>query len=333
MDWSRIIYEIETKTPLSGSLATNLGVRYQYLSDLRSGKTKMPNAEFVLALIMKLNINPEWLSGESKEMFIQKKYIDEPISIDDCIRKIITSEFQTDTAPQFSEHKELITAQEKRIQELESKQSQMLKEMYELMEIVYSEENLKKTKPYKAIERGMDSKGRIHERTIILSPDGTEQKEEGASSEYRIHGGAESETHQSAPAYGSDEDEATERLPLALNLAAGIPREACDSGDTVAVPSRFLKKGHNYCVAKIAGTSMTEAGIQDGSHVLLEYSNEPKAGAIMVVKYGANTTLKLLHLTEGGTWELRYQDGSGAKVELKDYEWEVQGLFVRVLKP
>ena len=67
MDWSRIIYEIETKTPLSGSLATNLGVRYQYLSDLRSGKTKNPNAEFVLALIMKLNINPEWLSGESKD--------------------------------------------------------------------------------------------------------------------------------------------------------------------------------------------------------------------------------------------------------------------------
>lgn len=292
MDWSRIIYEIETKTPLSGSLATNLGVRYQYLSDLRSGKTKNPNAEFVLALIMKLNINPEWLSGESKEMFIQKK-IDDPISIDDCIRKIITSEFQTDTAPQF-------TAQEKRIQELESRQQAMQDELSRLMQL-YSSVGAR------------------------LPP---------AGSEYRIKGGTESETHQSVPAYGSDdEDELTERLPLALNLAAGIPREACDSGDTVAVPSRFLKKGHNYCVAKIAGTSMTEAGIQDGSHVLLEYSNEPKAGAIMVVKYGANTTLKLLHLTEGGTWELRYQDGSGAKVELKDYEWEVQGLFVRVLKP
>ena len=192
------------------------------------------------------------------------------------------------------------TAQEKRIQELEAHQQRMQDELTRLMEL------------YSSKDTGLP-----------LSP-----------SEYRIKGSTESETHQSAPAYGSDdEDELTERLPLALNLAAGIPREACDSGDTVAVPSRFLKKGHNYCVAKIAGTSMTEAGIQDGSHVLLEYSNEPKAGAIMVVKYGANTTLKLLHLTEGGTWELRYQDGSGAKVELKDYTWEVQGLFVRVLKP
>ena len=192
------------------------------------------------------------------------------------------------------------TAQEKRIQELEAHQQRMPDELTRLMEL------------YSSKDTGLP-----------LSP-----------SEYRIKGSTESETHQSAPAYGSDdEDELTERLPLALNLAAGIPREACDSGDTVAVPSRFLKKGHNYCVAKIAGTSMTEAGIQDGSHVLLEYSNEPKAGAIMVVKYGANTTLKLLLLTEGGTWELRYQDGSGAKVELKDYTWEVQGLFVRVLKP
>ena len=192
------------------------------------------------------------------------------------------------------------TAQEKRIQELEAHQQRMQDELTRLMEL------------YSSKDTGLP-----------LSP-----------SEYRIKGSTESETHQSAPAYVSDdEDELTERLPLALNLAAGIPREACDSGDTVAVPSRFLKKGHNYCVAKIAGTSMTEAGIQDGSHVLLEYSNEPKAGAIMVVKYGANTTLKLLHLTEGGTWELRYQDGSGAKVELKDYTWEVQGLFVRVLKP
>ena len=223
---------------------------------------------------------------------LYKKKIDDPISIDDCIRKIITSEFQTDTAPQF-------TAQEKRIQELEAHQQAMQYELTRLMEL------------YSSKDTG-----------VPPSP-----------SEYRIKGSTESETHQSAPSYGSDEDEVLERLPLALNLAAGIPREACDSGDTYPVPSRFLKKGHNYCVAKIAGTSMTEAGIQDGSHVLLEYSNEPKAGAIMVVKYGANTTLKLLHQTEGGTWELRYQDGSGAKVELKDYTWEVQGLFVRVLKP
>lgn len=253
----------------------------------------LPDSDTIGAIVKEFNVNMNWLvSGEGNmfdEISSKAPLLDE---LDKFVRSI-TSEFQNDTAPQF-------TAQEKRIQELEAHQQAMQYELTRLMEL------------YSSKDTGLPP-----------SP-----------SEYHIQGGTESETHQSAPAYGSDdEDELTERLPLALNLAAGIPREACDSGDTVAVPSRFLKKGHNYCVAKIAGTSMTEAGIQDGSHVLLEYSNEPKAGAIMVVKYGANTTLKLLHLTEGGTWELRYQDGSGAKVELKDYTWEVQGLFVRVLKP
>ena len=253
----------------------------------------LPDSDTIGAIVKEFNVNMNWLvSGEGSmfdEISSKAPLLDE---LDKFVRSI-TSEFQTDTAPQF-------TAQEKRIQELETQQQRMQDEISRLMQLYSSKDT-----------------------RLPLSP-----------SEYRIKDNTESETHQSAPVYGSDdEDEPTERLPLALNLAAGIPREACDSGDTIAVPSRFLKKGHNYCVAKIAGTSMTEAGIQDGSHVLLEYSNEPKAGAIMVVKYGANTTLKLLHLTEGGTWELRYQDGSGAKVELKDYTWEVQGLFVRVLKP
>ena len=246
----------------------------------------LPDSDTINAIVKEFNVNIKWLVAGEGNMFDENSSNDPLL---DELDKFVRS----NTSTQFS-------AQEKRIQELESRQQAMQDELSRLMQLYSSKDT-----------------------RLPPSP-----------SEYRIKGGTESETHQSVPAYGSDdEDELTERLPLALNLAAGIPREACDSGDTVAVPSRFLKKGHNYCVAKIAGTSMTEAGIQDGSHVLLEYSNEPKAGAIMVVKYGANTTLKLLHLTEGGTWELRYQDGSGAKVELKDYEWEVQGLFVRVLKP
>ena len=246
----------------------------------------LPDSDTINAIVKEFNVNIKWLVAGEGNMFDENSSNDPLL---DELDKFVRS----NTSTQFS-------AQEKRIQELESRQQAMQDELSRLMQLYSSKDT-----------------------RLPPSP-----------SEYRIKGGTESETHQSVPAYGSDdEDELTERLPLALNLAAGIPREACDSGDTVAVPSRFLKKGHNYCVAKIAGTSMTEAGIQDGSHVLLEYSNEPKAGAIMVVKYGANTTLKPLHLTEGGTWELRYQDGSGAKVELKDYTWEVQGLFVRVLKP
>ena len=129
----------------------------------------------------------------------------------------------------------------------------------------------------------------------------------------------------------SSEPEETEDLPLAENLAAGIPIEAFDSGETYPVPKKFLKRGKKYCVAKIKGTSMTEAGIIDGSFVLLEYTDTALSGEIMVVKYGEQTTLKRLSQKEDGAWELLYEDGSGAVIPLKDGDWEVKGHYVRVV--
>ena len=137
-----------------------------------------------------------------------------------------------------------------------------------------------------------------------------------------------------APSYTAayEEPEETVDLPLAQNLAAGIPVEASDVNDTFPVPKKLIpNKRKKYCVAKIKGSSMTEAGIENGSCVLLEYTDQPIDGDIMVVSYNSNTTLKLLHQNIKGEWELLYQDGSGAKIELKDEDWEVKGRFVAVL--
>ncbi len=127
------------------------------------------------------------------------------------------------------------------------------------------------------------------------------------------------------------EDEQTEDLPLAENLAAGVPIEACYNCETYRVPVQFLKNNKRYCVAKINGTSMTEAGIANGSFVLLQYTDQPINGEIMVVTNDGYTTLKRLHQDKAGNWELRYEDGSGRNIELATGEWEVKGLFVRVL--
>jgi len=69
MDWSRVIEEIEKNLIETGrkksDLSKMLGVRSSYISDIRSGKSKNPGADFTLALINKLQINPLWLeTGE-----------------------------------------------------------------------------------------------------------------------------------------------------------------------------------------------------------------------------------------------------------------------------
>ncbi len=67
MNWSRIIDDIEKKTELS--VSKEVGCRTQYISDLRSGKSKNPGADFVLKLIDKFKLNPNWILTGEGEMF------------------------------------------------------------------------------------------------------------------------------------------------------------------------------------------------------------------------------------------------------------------------
>ncbi|WP_020613122.1 XRE family transcriptional regulator [Sediminispirochaeta bajacaliforniensis] len=65
MDWIRIIDKAEEIVLKKGlpkaDLAKILGVRSQYISDLKSGKSKNPGSEFTLALINQLGISPLWI--------------------------------------------------------------------------------------------------------------------------------------------------------------------------------------------------------------------------------------------------------------------------------
>ncbi|WP_253682903.1 S24 family peptidase [Treponema denticola] len=335
MDWSKIIYEIEDKIPLSGSLATILGVRYQYISDLKTGKTKIPNGEFVLSLIKNLNINPDWLKGESDEIINLKNTTssEKPAilqelekmakeaakeTIEEQEQELIRMKMQLENLIQEREY----LKQEERLAKVENRQEELDKIYREMYDLYYN--TPKETKPKRVIRRSMGSKGIITEKQGILYPDGTFIEDSKLPEEVK----------EPAPLYTAayEEPEETIDLPLAQNLAAGIPVEASDVNDTFPVPKKLIpNKRKKYCVAKIKGSSMTEAGIENGSCVLLEYTDQPIDGEIMVVSYNSNTTLKLLHQNIKGEWELLYRDGSGAKIELKNGDWEVKGRFVAVL--
>lgn len=79
MEWGRIIDTIEEKT--GKSVCKELGIRPQYLSDLRSGKSKNPNSDFVLKLIEAFNLNSNWLLTGEGEMFITDAAESAPLQI------------------------------------------------------------------------------------------------------------------------------------------------------------------------------------------------------------------------------------------------------------
>jgi len=73
MDWVNIIDIAEKYLTENGKnkadLAKILGVRSQYLSDIRSGKSKNPGSDFTLALINKMRFNPKWLETGEGNIF------------------------------------------------------------------------------------------------------------------------------------------------------------------------------------------------------------------------------------------------------------------------
>ena len=86
MNWSRIIDDIERKTDLS--VSKEVGCRSQYISDLKSGKSKTPGADFVLKLINRFDLNPNWLltgeglmfsSDETKDIATKEQIANIPI--------------------------------------------------------------------------------------------------------------------------------------------------------------------------------------------------------------------------------------------------------------
>lgn len=294
----------------------------------------LPNSAFLISLNTKFNVNIMWvLKGEGEPFVKEETEPPKPAilqelekmakeaakeTIEEQEQELIRMKMQLENLIQEREY----LKQEERLAKVENRQEELDKIYREMYDLYYN--TPKETKPKRVIRRSMGSKGIITEKQGILYPDGTFIEDSKVPEEVK----------EPAPLYTAayEEPEETVDLPLTQNLAAGIPVEASDVNDTFPVPKKLIpNKRKKYCVAKIKGSSMTEAGIENGSCVLLEYTDQPIDGEIMVVSYNSNTTLKLLHQNIKGEWELLYQDGSGAKIELKDGDWEVKGRFVAVL--
>lgn len=295
--------------------ANLLGISQQNLSNYEKNKRDIP--ELVKIKLQQNGVNLNWLISGVEEPFIKPNIEPPKPAILQELENIVDEQ----TAPRFAEHEIRLNHFDERLYVMEG----ILKHHAEAID---------------AIQHRRDALEQRLETIEEIEPEDVEGS--ALSSITNSETVAPVKKHLVLPkkkaSYIPEVDEYTDAeesvdLPLALNLAAGIPIEAVDTGDTYPVPLRLIPKkpDSRYCVAKIKGDSMTDAGISDGSYVLLEYFDEPINNEFMVVKYGSETTLKLLRRSKRGGWELLYQDGSGRKIELKKGDWDVKGKFVCVL--
>lgn len=120
-------------------------------------------------------------------------------------------------------------------------------------------------------------------------------------------------------------------IPLHGKIAAGVPIEALETHNTLAVPMALLGAGEHYAL-EVSGDSMIEAGIFDGDYALIRKTDTARDGEIIVALVrGEEATLKYLR-REGAQVRL---DPANASLEPQYYapnEVAIQGKLAGLLR-
>lgn len=120
-------------------------------------------------------------------------------------------------------------------------------------------------------------------------------------------------------------------IPLHGKIAAGVPIEALEGHNTLAVPMALLGAGEHYAL-EVSGDSMIEAGIFDGDYALIRKASDARDGEIVVALVrGEEATLKYLR-KQGPQVRL---DPANASYEPQIYpahEVQIQGKLAGLLR-
>ncbi|MBL8650233.1 MAG: transcriptional repressor LexA [Sphingopyxis sp.] len=120
-------------------------------------------------------------------------------------------------------------------------------------------------------------------------------------------------------------------VPLHGKIAAGVPIEAFEDYNNLAVPAALLGAGEHYAL-EVSGDSMVEAGIFDGDYALIQKVSTAREGDIVVALVdGQDATLKYFR-REGKMIRL---DPANSAYEPQRYEAErvmVQGKLSGLLR-
>ena len=120
-------------------------------------------------------------------------------------------------------------------------------------------------------------------------------------------------------------------VPLHGKIAAGVPIEAFEDYNNLAVPAALLGAGEHYAL-EVSGDSMVEAGIFDGDYALIQKVSTAREGDIVVALVdGQDATLKYFR-REGKMIRL---DPANSAYETRIFgpdQVEVQGKLVGLLR-
>jgi repressor LexA len=123
-----------------------------------------------------------------------------------------------------------------------------------------------------------------------------------------------------------------EELPLLGSVAAGLPIEAIEEQETLAVPHDMLRNGSNY-VLRVKGDSMVEEQIRDGDYIVVNSRQTAENGEMVVALVGGDSaTVKKFYREKDGMIRLQPANFTMEPMYFPAEEVQIQGIVIAVIR-
>ncbi len=122
-------------------------------------------------------------------------------------------------------------------------------------------------------------------------------------------------------------------LPLLGSVAAGLPIEAIQDNQTLAVPPDMVSRRRDNYVLRVEGNSMIEEQIRDGDYIVVQAQDHAEDGQMVVALVaGESATVKKLYREPGGRIRLQPANPIMEPIFVDARDVRVQGVVVGVIR-
>lgn len=126
---------------------------------------------------------------------------------------------------------------------------------------------------------------------------------------------------------------AAAELPLLGTVAAGVPIEAIQEQETIAVPEDMLARSGNNYVLRVRGESMIDEQIRDGDYIIVNSRQRVENGEMVVALVdGESATVKKFYREADGRIRLQPANPTMPPLFYEAEDIVVQGTVVGVIR-
>ncbi|MDE0899273.1 MAG: transcriptional repressor LexA [Longimicrobiales bacterium] len=132
---------------------------------------------------------------------------------------------------------------------------------------------------------------------------------------------------------GRDASVSVVELPLLGSVAAGLPIEAIQDTETLAVPPDMISRRRDNYVLRVEGNSMIEEQIRDGDYIVVQAQDRAEDGQMVVALVsGEAATVKKLYREADGRIRLQPANPTMEPIFAAADDVRIQGIVVGVIR-